>query len=288
MTRPAFISRYPVATYFALVFIISWGGVLLVIGGPGAIPDTPERTTRLFPFALLAMLAGPFITGLLMTGLVQGRAGLREFRSRLLTWRAGLNRYAVALLTVPVLATAILLLLSIFSPGYLPDFVTTQGKGALLLTGLAMGVLAGLFEEPGWTGFAVPMLRRRYGIRTAGLIVGFLWGLWHFLVTFWASADGSGRFSIALLLPPLLFYVGVLPAYRVLMVWVHDRTGSLPIVMLMHASLTACTLFILKPAVTGMALSLYYLVLTAALWGVYVAIAAANGGQLARRSAREW
>ncbi|MBS1912747.1 MAG: CPBP family intramembrane metalloprotease [Bacteroidetes bacterium] len=268
MTRPAFISRYPVATYFALVFIISWGGVLLVIGGPAAIPDTPERTARLFPYALLAMLAGPFAAGLLMTGLVHGREGQREFRSRLFRWRAGLGWYAVALLTVPVPAAILLLLLSIFSPVYLPDIVTTNGRGALLLTGLAMGVLAGLFEEPGWTGFAVPMLRRRYGIRTAGLIVGFLWGLWHVLVTFWASGDSSGRFSRDLLIPPLLFYVGVLPAYRVLMVRVHDRTASLFIVMLMHASLTACTLFILKPPATGTALSIYYLALTAALWGV--------------------
>jgi len=31
------------------------------------------------------------------------------------------------------------------------------------------------------------------------------------------------------------------------MVWVHDRSGSLPVVVLMHASLTASTLFVLPP-----------------------------------------
>ena len=31
----------------------------------------------------------------------------------------------------------------------------------------------------------------------------------------------------------------MLPAYRVLMVWVYDRTGSLLVAILMHASLTA-------------------------------------------------
>lgn len=33
--------------------------------------------------------------------------------------------------------------------------------------------------------------------------------------------------------------VGYLPAFKVLMVWVYDRTGSLPIAMLMHVSTTA-------------------------------------------------
>jgi hypothetical protein len=35
--------------------------------------------------------------------------------------------------------------------------------------------------------------------------------------------------------------VGQWPAYRVLMVWVYDRTGSLLVAMLMHARLSACT-----------------------------------------------
>lgn len=48
----------------------------------------------------------------------------------------------------------------------------------------------------------------------------------------------------------LAFYLRALPAYRVLMVWVYDRTGSLPVVMLMHASLSASTL-ILQPLATG-------------------------------------
>jgi hypothetical protein len=46
-------------TYYVLVFAISWGGILLVIGGPGTIPGTKEQVGRLAPLAILAMLAGP-------------------------------------------------------------------------------------------------------------------------------------------------------------------------------------------------------------------------------------
>src|SRR5215212_9226106 len=104
--------------------------------------------------------------------------------------------------------------------------------------------------------------------------MGVLWGAWHFFVTFWASGNPSGALSLPPLLPPILFYVGQLPAYRVLMVWVYDRTGgSLLVAMLMHTSLTASTLFILMPPVRGVSLSTYYLVLAAALWVVVAAVA---------------
>ena len=48
-----------------------------------------------------------------------------------------------------------------------------------------------LFEELGWTGFATPTLRRRNRVLATGLIVGVLWGAWHFLVTLWGSGTPS-------------------------------------------------------------------------------------------------
>jgi hypothetical protein len=111
-------------------------------------------------------------------------------------------------------------------------------------------------------------------------MVGVLHGVWHFLPTFWGSGDSSGVFSLFLFLPPCLFYVGVLPAYRLLMVWGYDRTESLLVAMLMHASLTASTLFILSPSAKGIPLIIYYLILTAVTWAVVAAVTAANGGKL--------
>ena len=170
---------------------------------------------------------------------------------------------------------------------FLPDIVTTEDKLPLLLTGIAVGLFGGgLMEEPGWTGFAAPRLRRRHGVLTTGLIVGAVWGVWHFLPTYWGSGDSSGVLSLSLLLPPSFFYVAVLPAYRVLMVWVYDRTESLPVVILMHASLTASTLFVLAPAVEGARLFLYYVVLAAVLWGVVGAVALANRRRFLRQPLR--
>lgn len=225
------------------------------------------------------------MTGILLTSFVYGRAGLRELRSRLLRWRVGAHWYAVSLLTAPLLTTATLFTLSLTSPAFLPAIITTGDRASLLMMGLVAGLLGGL-EELGWTGFAVPELRRRYGILATALIVGFLWGAWHFLLTFWASGDSSGALSLSLLVPPLLFYVAVLPTFRVLMVWVYDRTESLLVAILMHASLSAGTVYILMPGVTGVALSTYYLVLTAVLWIVVAVVAVVNSGQISRRPLR--
>jgi hypothetical protein len=58
-TIRTFLKRHPVLAYYALVFAISWGGLLIVVGGPSGIPATPEQVETPFPFALLAMFAAP-------------------------------------------------------------------------------------------------------------------------------------------------------------------------------------------------------------------------------------
>jgi len=271
-----FIKRHPVLTYFALTFAISWGAILIVVG-PGGIPVTTDQVVVLG----LATLLGPSVAGILLTGLASGRLGLRELLSRLLRWRVGARWYAVALLTAPLSTVAVLLALSLLSPEFLPAIFTSDDKATLLLTGIVAGLMVGFFEELGWTGFAVPRLRQHHGVLTTGLIVGLLWGAWHFIL-FWESDSFSGALPLALLLVRLFSW---LPAYRVLMVWVYDRTESLLVAMLMHVCLVASTV-IVEPPLTGGALLTYILVRAAVLWVVVAAVAVANRGQLERDSSQ--
>ena len=105
--------------------------------------------------------------------------------------------------------------------------------------------------------------------------LGIIWGAWHILVNLWASGTPTRELSAVFMLPVLLSTVGLgmLPAYRVLMVWVYERTGSLLVGMLMHVSLTA-SLIILRPTATGMGLVIYELAWAGTLWAVMAAIAA--------------
>ena len=92
LTIKAFIKRHPLVTYYTLTFAISWGGVLLVIGGPGGLPGTPEQADRLMGIAF-SLMAGPSVSALLLTGPVSGRAGLGDLLARLLRWRVGARWY---------------------------------------------------------------------------------------------------------------------------------------------------------------------------------------------------
>ena len=150
-TIKAFIKSHPVLSYFVLAFAISWGGILPIIGGVGAIPATAEETTKLFPAVYLVTVAGPSLAGLLLTGLTGGWTAFRELGSRLLKWRVGARWYAVALLTTPLTVMATLLSLSLISPEFLPGFLTTSVKASMLQFGFvaSVGLLTGLLEELG-------------------------------------------------------------------------------------------------------------------------------------------
>ena len=175
--------------------------------------------------------------------------------------RIGIQWYAVALFTVPVLLLSILLSLRFtVSPSFAPGFE---------IVGLMIGLMAGGLEEIGWTGFATPRLLRRYNPFRAGLLLGLVWALWHML------ADYAGNIATMALTDWLtwavLFWVLPLSAYRILMTWVYSRTHSLLVAQLMHASYTGW-LLVLSPAISFAESPLWQIIFTASLWALVAAV----------------
>ena len=262
-----FIKRHPVSIYFALVFSISWGGILLVIGGPGGIPGTTEQTRTLFAFVFLAMIAGPSLASILLTGIVDGKAGLRELFLRQCRWRVNIRWYGAALLITPLLLSAILTSLMFISPVFMPGIISANDKVTLLGLSIAAGLAAGFFEELGWTGFAIPKMQMKYSALATSIMLGMIWAIWHLLADFWGGYSVYG----ALYLPHYLLWVVALPAYRVLMVWVYNNTGSLLMAQLMHASFTGSQ-FLLTPSTASLADGILWYALFAATLCVAVVV----------------
>jgi membrane protease YdiL (CAAX protease family) len=262
----ALIRHHPALTYFALTFAISWGGIVAVVG-----PNNILASKQLFESYVWVppLVLGPAVAGIVTTWLVGGRAGLRDYGSRLLRWRVGLRWYAVALLTAPVYYAVTALVLSLWSPAYLPNIAIADDRAKLLLQGMIIALSAGIFEELGWTGFAVPALRRRYAATTTGLIVGVVWGLWHVL----PETLGARAFDFVPYLAFQLTAVLVgLTGFRVVMVWVYEHTHSTLIGILMHAGLTA-SLMLLQPIIAGRSLLFVGTVLDLVPWLIVAIVA---------------
>ena len=281
--RAGFVREHSLLCFFLLTFGLSWAGMLAaVLLSPGGLATTPDQLQESLGVAIAGMLLGPLVAGLVMTWLADGRGGFHELRIRLTRWRVGLRWYAFALLVAPVVMGGTLLVMSLVSQDFLPRIGTEQDRLPLLLMGLAVGVTVGFCEEIGWTGFAVPRMRLRWGVLGTGLTLGIVWGFWHLLQGYYASGVTSNEISLAVWGPlwVLACLVGQLVAYRVLMVWVYERTGrSLLLAMVMHASLAGSTL-ILFPPLSVVANQAGGFATAAALWAVVGVVALAHGGRL--------
>lgn len=251
------LQRHPLLVFFALAFGISWGAILTIMASRGFDLSPLQGVEGGLLF--LAMLLGPSVSGLACTALLEGRLGLRALGLRALRWRVAGLWYAVALLTVPAILLLVLSVLSILvDPVFAPRF-------QWWLFGL--GLLAGTFEEIGWTGFAAPRLLDRKSLMVAGLSLGCIWALWHLLVDFRYNAGAMGAIW------PLEFFITYLLAltpYRLLMTWVYSHTQSLLLAIIMHANFTG-SLLVLVPVVPASLGFYWQSAFAVALW-VLVAV----------------
>jgi membrane protease YdiL (CAAX protease family) len=273
----AFITHHRVASYFLMAIAISWSGILLV-AQPHTLPAPPDEAQRLFAGVYLAMLLGPSAAGLVVTA-VQGHDALRDYRSRLTRWRVPMRWYAVAVCTAPLLVLLTTALVSMTSTPMMPAVlqggadpagpVQANGLPAFVLIGLAVGLGAGIFEELGWTGLAVPTLLERYGLATTGVAVGMVWGAWHYLAIHWGIGSALGDVPLLTYLVVALF--AFLPPYRMLMVWVYQHTQSTLVAIIMHMALTS-SMLLLGPAVSGRELVKFDLAFGGVLWAVVLVV----------------
>jgi membrane protease YdiL (CAAX protease family) len=92
-------------------------------------------------------------------------------------------------------------------------------------------------------GFAYPQLRQHHGALTSGIALGLIWGLWHLpVIDFMGAASPHGSSFLAY----FCAFVAVVTPLRVLIGLVSERTHSIALAQLMHASPTG-SLALLSP-----------------------------------------
>jgi len=257
MNRKTFLQKHSVLIYFFLAFLISWLGSFLAVGPKflrGEIMDLKDIGLMAIP-----MLGAPFVTGILMTYLVDGREGLGGLFSQMRKWKVD-GRWYVPLLIFPILLLFVSLVLSVV--------VSAELAPAFFVIGILMGPLAGFLEETGWTGFAFPRMSLKGSILSTSVSLGIVHGVWHIFADYLGNFNTFGGYWLPYFIG---FFVHVV-ALRVLIVWVYTNSKSLFLAMLMHASSTGFYGFFISTAITPENSAIVYIAYGFVLWIPAVAV----------------
>jgi membrane protease YdiL (CAAX protease family) len=196
----------PLVAYVVLAYALSWtlwSPAVLGLGGPlAAVP---------FFLGVLGPAAAAYVV-LRLTG-----APLRPWVASIVRWRVPLRFYAYALGLPALLLAVVDVVLAL--AGHDLDLGLLPGRvGDYWVSFLVVLTVGGGMEEPGWRGFALPRLQERHSPLVATVVLGIVWGLWHL------PLYGPGFVG------PMFFVV--------FYTWLWNRTGSVLLCILLHASFT--------------------------------------------------
>jgi uncharacterized protein len=219
---PAVVAGFrPLAAFLIGTFALTWLTVLPL--GPVVY--------------VLAVVAQPTVVAFAVLALYLGRKGVAGLWCGGTRWRVGTGWYALVLILPALAAGAGWMAMSGFRFGKL--------TGDPLLLVVLGGLLAGVFEEFGWSGVAFPALQARLGFLRAGVVLGVIWALWHLPALFAAAPALHVNFSFV---PFLLLAIPL----RILLGWIYNGTGgSILLPVLFHASVDAWRVVLLGPIVVA-------------------------------------
>ncbi|MGA8043024.1 MAG: CPBP family intramembrane glutamic endopeptidase, partial [Terracidiphilus sp.] len=251
--------RHPVASYYGMTCFISWTGALLV-AAPALVRHEPvSRTMGVLMFP--AMLLGPPLSAILLTGVLEGRAGLLDLTSSLSLRRVTGKGTTMLLIPPALILTVLMTMRWLVAPVFAPN---------IFLPGFLFGIPAGLLEEVGWTGFAYPRLFAGRSQLAASVELGLLWSCWHLpVINYLGAVTPHGRWWPAY----FLAFALAMTAMRVLISWLYANTRSLTLAQWMHISSTGSLVVLSPPHVSAAQEALWY-----ALYGVLLWLAALTVG----------
>jgi membrane protease YdiL (CAAX protease family) len=163
--------------------------------------------------------------GLIATHVEEGAPGVRRLLREAVRFAVPV-RWWLFVLFVPVLASSIPALLYALASGNGVGFEPASFAQHVAPGALATFMLGPFGEEFGWRGYLLPRLARRMRVVPALLVVGVIWGVWHWPLLYQSVVAAPGRELVTI--SAGIAYMSVLIGV------VYLRTGSLFLAMLLH------------------------------------------------------
>ena len=235
MRIKATLGAHPVVAFVIMAYAISWSVWLpLLAARQGWVSWSASS------YLHLAGGLGPAAAALIVTGVVDGRAGIAGLWRSIRAWRGRLRWLGLAVL-YPLTVFAVAVVVARVIEGAWPDLSRFGASLEYPMLPLAVYWLANLVfygfgEEIGWRGLAQPTLQRRHSALTAAVLVSLVWAGWH-LPLFGITATYRSMPAIGF----LGFYFSLLTAAFVL-AWLYLRSrGSILVVAVFHATFDIAT-----------------------------------------------
>jgi hypothetical protein len=238
----SFIKRHPIASFAAIAYLLSWW-------------SAPFANGQIMPH-------GPAVAAVIVLTITSGRAGLSSLWHRVAHWRVDWYWYVIG----PGIIAAYLSVAYILSP-FVGVKVTAPPNLLTMGTLLELLLLGGMWEEPGWSGYALPKLQNRFanrqnGTLLAALVVGTIRAIWHLPLFIYGHI---AWFDV------VVFTF----AFQLIIAWLFNRSGgSVLIVMWFHLASNVFS-SVMRSSFTGSDWASYYalfvtigsLIALGILWG---------------------
>jgi len=180
--------------------------------------------------AVLFQLAvyGPAVAALVVLLRSGDRAALTSWASSLVRLRVPVGWYAFVVLWPAALAVAVVAL-GAATGGGMPVWAAAPALSTIFLLFLTQTLTSGL-EEPGWRGFALPLLQRSMTAERANWLLGFVWAAWHLPFMLYLYRD----MPVWALPLTLAGFTMSIVAMGFVHAWVYNSTGSVALNVLLH------------------------------------------------------
>lgn len=175
---------------------------------------------------------GPFLTAIITLLIFNRNKDLKKLFNQMIKLKVGLKWYGIIILIPLIINFGSLGLAALFMTDLSLVFNPGMGISIILLSFINNLITSGM-EEPGWRGFAVPELTKKYSAYNTSLIVGIIWAIWHYPYVFYLNFVelNSGMFLTIL---AMAGFTALITFGSVLYSWIYLNTESVFIMIVFH------------------------------------------------------